>query len=259
MGDDAALLPDASAADVLPGDTFEVALPRRRLRYRDVGPRDARSRVVLLHGLGHGAAHWSEVADHLAGAHRTVAPELHGDATLRDMAESIVDLVAALDLGRVTLVGHDVGAAAALVVATEWPEFVERIALVSPPILPRKPLLEERAAMLPVVGRALFRRGLGRFLLRRRGASQVDDGTLPLLRETTDRASLFARLPRVRCPAMLVFGRGDRVEPWTSGARLARELAGARLEVLEGGHCPAEEDAPRLATLLDGFVREGRR
>lgn len=260
MGDDAAQLKEASPADALASDTFEVALPRRRVRYRDVGSPDARTRLVVLHGLGQRASHWNEVADRWATSHRVVAPELATDASLREMAESVVDLVAALDAGRVTLVGHDVGAAAALVMATEWPEFVERVVLIAPPILPRKPLLEERIALLPLVGRTLFRRGLGRLLLRHRGAdTAVDDATLPLLRETTDRASLLARLPRVRCPAMLVFGRADRIEPWTSGARLSRELAGARLEVLECGHCPAEEDPDRLATLVDGFVREARK
>ncbi|MBL8721428.1 MAG: alpha/beta fold hydrolase [Myxococcales bacterium] len=265
--DDALSAPRAEAPEgAARAGTFEVALPRGLVRYRDLGATSSpdEKRLLFLHGLGHDAAHWDDLLELLALRQRVIAPDLAPDAegrglSLQALGEQVVDLVAAIGVGRVTLVGHDSGAALALLVATEWPEFVERLVLIAPPILPRRAHVEERLALLPLVGRALFRRGLGRLVLRRRGAAgKVDETTLPLLRETTERAALFARLPRVRCPTMLVFGRKDRIEPWTHGQRLVRELPSARLEVVEGGHCPAEEDPDRLAELIERFLREAR-
>ncbi len=262
--DDALFAPRAEAPEgTARAGTFEVALPRGPVRYRDVGAPEHK-RLLLLHGLGHGAAHWDLLLDRLSVRQRVVAPDLAPardteGSSLQSLGEQVVDLVAAIGVGRVVLIGHDTGAALALLIATEWPEFVERLVLIAPPILPRRAHLEERLALLPVVGRALFRRGLGRLVLRRRGAlGKPDETTLPLLRETSGRAALFARLPRVRCPTMLVFGRNDRIEPWTHGQRLVRELPSARLEVVEGGHCPAEEDPDRLAELIERFLREAK-
>ena len=51
-----------------------------------------------------------------------------------------------------------------------------------------------------------------------------------------------------------MWGRDDVVAPWTHGTRLAREIGGARLEILECGHDPVLEKSQSFATLVSAFL-----
>ncbi|HEV7203934.1 MAG TPA: alpha/beta hydrolase [Jatrophihabitans sp.] len=99
-----------------------VDLPQGRVHYREFGPTDGPA-VVLVHGLLVTGELWTQVAEALAGAGiRSVVPDLplgahpialNDDADLspRGVARLILDLLAALDLTHVTLVGNDTGGA----------------------------------------------------------------------------------------------------------------------------------------------------
>ena len=62
------------------------------------------------------------------------------------------------------------------------------------------------------------------------------------------------RLERIGCPVLLVWGDQDRMVFASGAERVLREVAGARLEVIERcGHCPQVEAADRMAELLETF------
>jgi pimeloyl-ACP methyl ester carboxylesterase len=75
-----------------------------------------------------------------------------------------------------------------------------------------------------------------------------------MLRHATAPSTIEARLPKVRTPTLVVWGRDDDVAPWTHGTRLARELSGARLEILECGHFPEDERASAFEALVTEFL-----
>jgi pimeloyl-ACP methyl ester carboxylesterase len=54
-------------------------------------------------------------------------------------------------------------------------------------------------------------------------------------------------------PVLVVWGSGDRVFPLVHGLRAA-EAASCRFEVLECGHSPMLEAAPRFTDLLRDFL-----
>ena len=61
----------------------------------------------------------------------------------------------------------------------------------------------------------------------------------------------------VRAPALVLWGRGDRIVPLSSGRQLAGAIAGARLVVLDGvAHCAMLEKPAETAALIVDFVRE---
>jgi pimeloyl-ACP methyl ester carboxylesterase len=61
-------------------------------------------------------------------------------------------------------------------------------------------------------------------------------------------------LGRISCPVLLVWGDQDRMVHASGAERVLREVAGARLEVIERcGHCPQLEAPERLAELLEAF------
>jgi pimeloyl-ACP methyl ester carboxylesterase len=114
---------------------------------------------------------------------------------------------------------------------------------------------------MPVLGPLVLRRVLARAAIRphvidaERAAphvrhGEITDACFAMMRR--DPATLEARLTRVRAPTLVVWGRQDRVAPWTHGTRLAREIAGARLEIVDSGHAPEAHAAtiPHVLSFL---------
>ena len=130
---------------VLPSLAAHAAPPRIESRYADVdgvrlhylvagtGPA-----VVLLHGYAQTSHMWRPLMVELAKTHTVVAPDLRGfgasakPATGYDkktMAQDVHGLVAKLGLGKIGIVGHDIGLMVAYAYAAQYPDTVSRIAL----------------------------------------------------------------------------------------------------------------------------------
>lgn len=111
-----------------------VRTPLLEVAYLDDGPADGPA-VLLLHGWPDDATTWRRVAPHLTSAgFRVVAPYLRGcgptrfldeetprSGQLAALGQDVVDLIDALELERVALVGHDWGARAAGIATAELP------------------------------------------------------------------------------------------------------------------------------------------
>ena len=97
--------------------------------------------VLLLHGLGCDHHTWDPVIDSLARHHTVIAPDLlgHGDSdkpradySVGGYANAMRDLLALLEVDRVTVVGHSLGGGVAMQFAYQYPQLCERIVLVAP-------------------------------------------------------------------------------------------------------------------------------
>ena len=118
-------------------DAWEIELHGHQVVYRVAGEGPP---VVLVHGMVNSSRHWSAVAERLAEGHLVIAPDLigHGDSatprgdySLGAHAAVIRDLLSALGIERSTMVGHSLGGGIAMVFFWQFPERVERLALVS--------------------------------------------------------------------------------------------------------------------------------
>lgn len=99
--------------------------------------------VVLLHGWPDTSALWDGVAPLLVAAgFRVVVPDLRGcgksdkprsveSYRMYHLVSDVVAVIDALDVQRVTLVGHDWGASLAWAVASVRPDLVERLVVLS--------------------------------------------------------------------------------------------------------------------------------
>lgn len=118
----------------MPWRKFEGGLaPRKKtgpFAWRDAGHG---APVLLIHSVGLNADVWEPQITGLAQRHRVVAPDLpgHGQsallregATLEDFVEVTADLIDALGLAPVPVVGHSFGAMIALGLALDHPEMV---------------------------------------------------------------------------------------------------------------------------------------
>jgi pimeloyl-ACP methyl ester carboxylesterase len=77
---------------------------------------------------------------------------------------------------------------------------------------------------------------------------------LATLRSAADTRAVAAQTSRIQTPTLVVWGGRDVMAPVRHGQRLAREIRGARFELLDTGHAPQEERPAQLAKLLTRFL-----
>ena len=106
-----------------------------RLHYLAAGEGDP---VVLLHGYAETSHMWLPLIAELAPTHTLIAPDLRGAGqsstpadgyTKAAMAQDIHALVRKLGFERIQIVGHDIGLMVAYAYAAQYPDEVDRIAL----------------------------------------------------------------------------------------------------------------------------------
>jgi pimeloyl-ACP methyl ester carboxylesterase len=271
--------------DPLQPMTRDVAARGARIRFVEAG---SGAPLLLIHDYLASRVAWEDVLPHLAQRFRVIVPDLPGFGESEKpppsryrydfdgFSESLVDLVAALGLGRVSMCGHAMGGAVALTLAATHAHVVDRLVLVSPLVYPPRPDTLSRIVGVPVLGPLLFKQLYGRALFRSRfaagGASshRVDHlfelFDVPAAREAAyatmlamlDTRPLTASVPRVTAPTLVTWGRGNRASPVEQGRRLARELRGARFEVFDCGPSPAEECPDAFASAVVAFLANGR-
>src|SRR3954447_23250585 len=123
--------------DAVAFEPWEIDLHGHQVVYRIAGSGPP---VVLIHGMVNSSRHWQAVAARLAERYTVIAPDLvgHGDSatprgdySLGAHAAVIRDLLSALGIERATMVGHSLGGGVAMVFFWQFPERVERLALIS--------------------------------------------------------------------------------------------------------------------------------
>jgi len=253
--------------------------------------------LLLIHGMAGTAANWHSVLEPLALRHTVVAPDFPGhgesapgggDYSLGGLATILRDLLLTVGHERATLVGHSLGGGVAMQFAYQFPEMVERLALVSsgglgPDV---SPIL--RAAALPGadlfisatagVGRragSWLGRGMSALGVRpnadvaevARGYASLADAERRKAFLATLRAVVGTEGQRVAAldrlyladglPVLIVWGDRDPIIPVEHGRQAHLALPQSRLEVMEGvGHVPQLQEPGRFIAVLERFLAE---
>jgi pimeloyl-ACP methyl ester carboxylesterase len=266
---------------------------RRAFRIAGSGPA-----IVMLHGVGDSSTTWEPVHAKLAQRFTVIAPDMlgHGesdkpraDYSLASFANGLRDLLTVLGIDRVTLVGHSYGGGLAAQFAYQYPQFVERIVLVSAGGVTNDVSIALRLAAMPMGAEALsvlkapgavpalelvsrafgnlvsstgFGRDLGSLPrlvggLRKPGAVAAFARTL---RGVVDmRGQFVTMLDRTYLlpglPVQIIWGEDDPIIP-VSHARVAHEqIPGSRLEIFaQSGHVPHDTDPDRFVATVEKFI-----
>jgi pimeloyl-ACP methyl ester carboxylesterase len=271
----------------------ETEIHGQRVGYRMAGEGPL---VVLIHGITSRSDVWLEVMEDLSEDHTVVAPDLighgrsakpRGDYSLGAYASGGRDLLGLLGFERGTVVGHSLGGGIALQFAYQFPEYTERLALISSGGLGKEvhPLLRAAALpgselVLPLIAHdraiqlgsavaAFFERfgfSPGSDLAEgaRGYASLADADTrrafLHTLRAVIDlagqRVSATDRLYLAeRMPTLLVWGTDDPIIPIEHGHFAHEQIPHSRLVEIPGaGHWPQLDDPPAVVAALRDFM-----
>src|SRR3954454_4042440 len=274
----------------------EIELHGRRVSFQTAGSGD--ELLVLLHGITSTAEAWREVLPRLAERYTVVAPDLighgrsakpRGDYSLGAYAAGVRDLLAVLGFDRGTVVGHSFGGGIAMQFSYLFPEYVERMALISSGGLGREvhPLL--RAATLPasewvlpliarewpvraggavsaVAAKIGIEAGPDLAEFERGYASLAEEGPsdafIHTMRGVIDhegqRVSPLDRLYLAdQMPTLIVWGDSDPVIPVEHGRNAHRIVEHSRYVELPGsGHWPMLDAPDRIVQELTEFMEE---
>ena len=259
-----------------------------RVRVLESGPTDGPT-AVLLHGWGACSYSFRHALELLPNnGMRTIAVDLRGfglsdkpmrggkyslDAYLLDL-EQLLD---AMGLSPVTLIGHSMGGGIALKYALRRVERVERLVLINPVgLVPLRLIGLARLSpqsLFRVLDGRLTPRLLIRFILRNIAYGQpalvsdrvVDEYWAPTQLPGFGYAARAAvgefqwapvgesEAASLAVPCVVILGDSDRLirDPWSQ----AQQLAGAAVHELNGGHCIHEENPARVYGIIDTFFR----
>lgn len=262
----------------------DIVLRGSRIHYVEAG---AGPTLLLIHGFLVSHKEWLDVLPALAERYRCIVPDLPGFGaseklppsqypyTREAFAGTMADLLSALGIRRAHVCGHSMGGSIALAFASDYPELVERLVVLDSACYPFELSVKAKLPLVPVLGSIVFKQLYGRSLFHDyfkndvwSGHAGIDmarvdayyddfnhpeakDAAYAAMLSTVDLASLGPKIARVRAPTRVIWGSDDRIFALRLGQRLAREIAGAELSVLEGvAHAPNEERPAETAALI---------
>jgi sigma-B regulation protein RsbQ len=248
--------------------------------------------MLFAHGFGCDQNMWRYVAPAFEDDYRVVLFDYVGagksdlgawDAgrysTLGGYAQDVLDVVHALDLRDVIVVGHSVSSMVAVLAANREPERFDRLVLVGPsPRYVNDPpyvggfepadiegLLEMMdrnfigwaSFLAPAIMKNPDRPELGAELTE--SFCSTDPVMARRFAEATFLADNRADLAHVRVPSLILQCSDDMVAPLEVGEYLHRELPGSTLKVMSAtGHCPHMSHPEETIRLMKEYLHPAR-
>jgi sigma-B regulation protein RsbQ len=243
--------------------------------------------MLFAHGFGCDQTLWRFVAPAFEADHRVITFDYVGAglsdrsaydrqryASLHGYAADILDIIAALDLREVVLVGHSVSATIAMLASIEAPERLERLVLLTPS--PRylddppdyrggfsRPDIDGLLQMMDInaTGWAAFLAPVVMGNPERPNLSadleatfcSIDPVMARQFAEVTFYADNRVDVPRVPTPALILQVTNDAVAPMEVGEYLHARLPHGTLRLIDAtGHCPhVSHPAETIAAIRD--------
>lgn len=252
--------------EVMQTTTHTLTLHGYRLHYRVVG---AGSPLVLVHGFGVSGHVWQRVLPYLAQEYQVFVVDLpgYGRSTyretrapwqLRAMAPLLAAWLCHMQLSAVHLVGHSMGGAIAIHLATHAPELVKSLTLIDAAGMPFRstfPALALRSA------RSFSQRGNGSYPV-----ALWRDIARPRLRlilrnarqmVTSDFRVELTELEQRALPTLIVWGEQDVLVPLPLGYELHQALPHATFVIIPtSGHRPMLAQPALISGILLAFLEE---
>jgi aminoacrylate hydrolase len=253
----------------------KVVIPGGEIYYEDQGEGEP---LIFASGLNGVARYWAPQVPVFSSRFRVITYDHRGtgssdrnqrEFSLDGMASDLIALMDALKIERAHLVGLSTGGAIGQTIAIEHPQRLNKLVMCSTwthcdPWFRR--LFEARRAMYQQAGPELHAMFHPLWLLppdyvnahdaeideeRKRAASaappvEVSVGRIDALLKFDRRAGLA----RIKTPTLVIASDNDYITPCYYAKTLAHEIAGAKLEIVEGGGHSISKTKPEVFNKL---------
>jgi len=239
-----------------------------RIAYRDVPAQHPRTSlpVLMIHGSPGRKEDFDALASVVSADARVIVPDLPGfgastrqlpDYSIRAGAEYLVELLDALGLTRVHVLGYSMGGGVALNLVDIAPERVTSLTMLSAIGVQELELTGEYHANHVVHGAQLagiwlLQEGTPHFGLLDRSPLDVAYARNFF---DSDQRPLRGVLQRVEVPALVIHGLDDPLVPLDAAMEHARLLPQSELVTLPGGHMLVHWNAELVGAAVASFVR----
>jgi len=263
-----------------------------RTRYWDEGSGQP---LLLVHGLGSSAESWLFNVEPLAKHYRVLVPDLIGfgksgkttdpaELTLARSSRFLAGFLESQGVAKAHVAGNSMGGIVSLQFAVDYPAMVDKLVLVDAAGFGADVHISFRLQSLPLLGEILAepsRRGTRMSLevASQRRAFITDDlierfyelGKQPGMKapflaavrqgitlagvKQSLLAPLQARIPQIKSPTLIMWGRHDKVLPISHLETAKRLLPQASVHIFEDcGHIPQMENAVEFNRVLHNYL-----
>jgi pimeloyl-ACP methyl ester carboxylesterase len=263
------------------------------VHFRDEGPKNDPTPLVLLHGTAASLHTWQGWVGELRARKRVITFDLpgfgltgpfagdypHDDYRADTLAHFTLDFLDALHVNRFAIGGNSLGGEVAWRVAGLAPARVDRLILVDASgynFVPEHVPVGFQIARVPVINHVteyLTPRPVVEDSVKdvygdpSRVTGALVDRYFELLTREGNRRALNIRLREIatdlaperiatlHVPTLILWGAKDRLIPPVNARNFQRDIAGSQLVVFPGlGHVPQEEDAPQSVVPVRAFL-----
>ena len=259
------------------------------VHYRDQGPSDDPTPLVLLHGTSASLHTWEGWVAALKTQRRVISfdlpgfgltgPSISNDYRGDSYARFVIDVLDALRVQRFTIAGNSLGGEVAWRTALLAPARVDKLILVDAggyAFQPKSVPIGFQLARIPVLNRLtdiVLPRGVVEQSVQevygdpsRVTAALVDRYFELTLREGNrhalaerfrqmERGADEARIKQLKVPTLIVWGGRDRLIPPSYAERFHADITGSTVAMFDAlGHVPQEEDPARTVAVVRQFL-----
>ncbi|WP_095143361.1 MULTISPECIES: alpha/beta fold hydrolase [unclassified Pseudomonas] len=251
------------------------------------GPETPERTILMLHGYSADKTIWLRFARHFTDDCRVIIPDQagHGETGFKagggydipTQAERMIQLIDACGIGKVHVIGNSMGGYVAAWLAAVHPGRVASLMLIDPAGLSSpepsdmERLLAQGSNPFLIHSRADFNQfyamtmasppwvpGVVRAALAERYQARRDE-LAEIFEDFHTSQPVGARLHDIQAPALLLWGREDRLIHVSSAQIWAKGIPGMRVEIWDGvGHMPMVEQSARTAALYRQFLERPR-
>lgn len=172
--------------------------------------------------------------------------------TLYDYADAIQEIIDAYGMKEVVLVGHSFGGRVAILLASRLKN-VKGIVLVDSAGMKPKNTLKKSMCKLKYKLRKAF--GLSTSMCGSEDYRALDE-VMKVTFKNVVNLYLEDLLPKIDCPALLIWGKRDKDTPLYMAKRMKRGIKDCGLIILEGGHFSYLDDYATFLAVLESYFKD---
>ena len=215
--------------------------------------------LILVHGYLGGSAQWAAQVSAFSERCRVLTPDLPGfgnnaalqsPCTINGYAEYVLEYAASQGADEYALLGHSMGGMIVQEMVSAAPQRIKKLILYGTGALGRLPgrfeTIEESARRIRADGvAATAKRISATWFMHPEQTAAACSNCAAIAVNASEQAALAGleamqnwsgeqNLPNISCPALVIWGDGDRAYPWSQPAKLWQNIPGARLAVVPG-------------------------